>query len=118
MLLLGPGLLTTYGPHHKKQRKMLNPVFSVAHMRNLTPLFYDITGRVSHCLWELRLVRLTHALLCSSGLPSRRGLKTVRKSLTSSAGWGALPSNSLDRAGSATLLTPLSRNVAMSIPKL
>ena len=45
-LLLGPGLLGTYGGTHKKQRKMLNPVFSGAHMRNLTPLFYDVAGRV------------------------------------------------------------------------
>ena len=29
---------------------MLNPVFSTAHMRNLTPLFYDITDKVgSYC---------------------------------------------------------------------
>ncbi|KAM5540033.1 hypothetical protein V8D89_006173 [Ganoderma adspersum] len=45
-LLLGPGLLGTYGSIHKKQRKMLNPVFSGAHMRNLTPLFYDVAGRL------------------------------------------------------------------------
>ncbi|KAI1788591.1 cytochrome P450 [Ganoderma leucocontextum] len=45
-LLLGPGLLGTYGATHKKQRKMLNPVFSGAHMRNLTPLFYDVAGRL------------------------------------------------------------------------
>ncbi|KAM5539718.1 hypothetical protein V8D89_006531 [Ganoderma adspersum] len=45
-LLLGPGLLATQGPIHKKQRKMLNPVFSGAHMRNLTPLFYDVADRL------------------------------------------------------------------------
>ncbi|TBU23345.1 hypothetical protein BD311DRAFT_810791 [Dichomitus squalens] len=38
-LSIGPGLLGTYGAQHKKQRKMLNPAFSGAHMRNLTPLF-------------------------------------------------------------------------------
>ncbi|KAI1788589.1 cytochrome P450 [Ganoderma leucocontextum] len=49
-LLLGPGLLGTYGAAHKKQRKMLNPVFSGACMRNLTPLFYDVAGRLGTAL--------------------------------------------------------------------
>ncbi|KAJ3921772.1 cytochrome P450 [Lentinula edodes] len=34
-LLLGKGLLNTTGEHHRKQRKMLNPVFSIAHMRSM-----------------------------------------------------------------------------------
>ena len=46
-LTMGPGLLATYGTQHKKQRKMLNPVFSGAHMRNLTPLFYEVAGKVA-----------------------------------------------------------------------
>ncbi|KAM5540029.1 hypothetical protein V8D89_006169, partial [Ganoderma adspersum] len=49
-LLLGPGLLATYGATHKKQRKMLNPVFSGAHMCNMTPLFYDVTERLRTAL--------------------------------------------------------------------
>ncbi|KAH8101250.1 cytochrome P450 [Cristinia sonorae] len=43
---LGPGLLGIYGDHHRKQRKMLNPVFSIAHMRNMTPVFYQIAYRL------------------------------------------------------------------------
>ncbi|KAJ3929248.1 MAG: cytochrome P450 [Lentinula lateritia] len=35
-LLLGKGLLNTTGEHHRKQRKMLNPVFSIAHMRSMS----------------------------------------------------------------------------------
>ena len=46
MLLLGPGLLSTAGTRHKRQRKMLNPVFSASHMRNLTPMFHEIAGKV------------------------------------------------------------------------
>ncbi|KAI0737388.1 cytochrome P450 [Daedaleopsis nitida] len=46
LMLLGPGLLATSGDVHRKQRKMLNPVFSIAHMRNLTPLFYSITDKM------------------------------------------------------------------------
>ncbi|TBU59775.1 cytochrome P450 [Dichomitus squalens] len=45
-LSIGPGLLGTHGAQHKKQRKMLNPVFSGAQMRNLTPLFYDVVGKL------------------------------------------------------------------------
>ncbi|KAF8966238.1 cytochrome P450 [Flammula alnicola] len=44
--VLGEGLLGTLGEQHRKQRKMLTPVFSIAHMRNLgtfIPMFYNIT---------------------------------------------------------------------------
>ncbi|KAH9852205.1 cytochrome P450 [Lenzites betulinus] len=41
-IMLGPGLLGTIGEQHRRQRKMLNPVFSTKHLRNLTPLFYEI----------------------------------------------------------------------------
>ncbi|KAI1798256.1 cytochrome P450 [Ganoderma leucocontextum] len=41
-LMLGPGLLGTLGNQHKRQRKMLNPVFSVKHLREMTPLFYQV----------------------------------------------------------------------------
>ncbi|TCD64103.1 cytochrome P450-dit2 [Steccherinum ochraceum] len=45
-LPFGPGLLSTYGDHHRKQRKMLNPVFSIAHMRDMTPIFYEIAHKL------------------------------------------------------------------------
>ena len=45
-LLLGPGLLTTESAQHRKQRKMLTPVFSVAYLRNVTPLFYEVAHKV------------------------------------------------------------------------
>nr|BAK09502.1 cytochrome P450 [Postia placenta] len=45
-LIFGPGLLATLGDQHRKQRKILNPVFSVAHMRNMLPLFYDVIYRL------------------------------------------------------------------------
>ncbi|KAI0336162.1 cytochrome P450 [Cubamyces sp. BRFM 1775] len=41
-ILLGPGLLGTLGEQHRRQRKMLNPVFSTKHLRDMTPLFYEI----------------------------------------------------------------------------
>ncbi|KAF8966257.1 cytochrome P450 [Flammula alnicola] len=45
-VLFGEGLLGTLGDQHRKQRKMLNPVFSIAHMRNMVPTFYDITYKL------------------------------------------------------------------------
>lgn len=41
-LVFGTSLLSTLGEHHRKQRKMLNPVFSLKHMRDLLPVFYPI----------------------------------------------------------------------------
>ncbi|KAI0763487.1 cytochrome P450 [Trametes elegans] len=42
LLTLGPGLLATLGDHHRKQRRMLNPIFSINHMRHMMPMFYDV----------------------------------------------------------------------------
>ncbi|KAF8955779.1 cytochrome P450 [Flammula alnicola] len=47
--VFGEGLLGTLGEQHRKQRKMLNPVFSIAHMRNMgmsIPIFYNITYKL------------------------------------------------------------------------
>ncbi|KZV72995.1 cytochrome P450 [Peniophora sp. CONT] len=41
--MLGPGLVTTNGSRHRKQRRMLNPLFSTAHMRRISPLVRAIT---------------------------------------------------------------------------
>ncbi|KAF8809815.1 cytochrome P450 [Phlegmacium glaucopus] len=46
LLFFGPGLLGTLGDHHRKQRKMLNPVFSIAHMRGMIPTFYDVSYKL------------------------------------------------------------------------
>ena len=43
--ILGPGLLSTEGIQHRKQRKMLNPVFSTKHLRGMVPLFYSVTNQ-------------------------------------------------------------------------
>ncbi|KAI0789221.1 cytochrome P450 [Abortiporus biennis] len=42
----GPGLLSVYGETHRRQRKMLNPVFSINHMRHMTPVFYAIAHKL------------------------------------------------------------------------
>ncbi|KAF8956301.1 cytochrome P450 [Flammula alnicola] len=45
-LWLTTKILSTPGDQHRKQRKMLNPVFSIAHMRDMVPTFYDITYKL------------------------------------------------------------------------
>ncbi|KAI0319806.1 cytochrome P450 [Amylostereum chailletii] len=42
-LIFGTSLFSTLGTHHRKQRKLLNPVFSIAHMRRLIPIFQSLT---------------------------------------------------------------------------
>ncbi|KAM5533689.1 hypothetical protein V8D89_012656 [Ganoderma adspersum] len=44
--LLGLGLLTTEGAQHRKQRKMLTPVFSIAYLRGITSVFYETTHKL------------------------------------------------------------------------
>ncbi|KAI0760700.1 cytochrome P450 [Fomes fomentarius] len=50
MVRFGPGLLATLGDQHRKQRKMLNPVFSIAHMRNMVPIFHEIVRKLEKAI--------------------------------------------------------------------
>ncbi|KAJ3887644.1 cytochrome P450 [Lentinula edodes] len=50
LLIFGDGLLGALGDRHRKQRKMLNPVFSAAHMREMTPTFFDVTHKLERAL--------------------------------------------------------------------
>jgi cytochrome P450 len=45
-----PGLLFAEGDAHRKQRKIMNPSFSTAHIRSLMPTFYD-KAQVVRDLW-------------------------------------------------------------------
>ncbi|KAJ2929646.1 hypothetical protein H1R20_g7436, partial [Candolleomyces eurysporus] len=52
-LMFGKGLLATLvGEHHRKQRKLLNPVFSTAHLREMTPIFYEVAHKLRKTLTE------------------------------------------------------------------
>ncbi|KAH8111360.1 cytochrome P450 [Phellopilus nigrolimitatus] len=44
-IIFGEGLVATVGEHHKRQRRLINPVFSVYRLRNLVPVFYDVAYR-------------------------------------------------------------------------
>ncbi|KAJ6577162.1 cytochrome P450 [Mycena capillaripes] len=45
-VFFGEGILSTLGQQHKRQRKMLNPVFSPAHLRQMVPIFTGVAKRV------------------------------------------------------------------------
>ncbi|TFK86201.1 cytochrome P450 [Polyporus arcularius HHB13444] len=49
-MVLGPGLLGTLGEHHRKQRKLLNPVFSTGHMRRMIPIFYQVGHKLADAI--------------------------------------------------------------------
>ncbi|KAI0782963.1 cytochrome P450 [Abortiporus biennis] len=49
-LLLGDGLLAVAGVQHKTQRKLMNPLFSVAHMHGLFPTFTRVTLQLRDAL--------------------------------------------------------------------
>ncbi|KAH9949937.1 cytochrome P450 [Amylocystis lapponica] len=50
LLIFGGGLLSTIGDHHRKQRKLLNPVFSVGHMRYMLPIFYRVVDQLRRAI--------------------------------------------------------------------
>ncbi|KAL7277367.1 hypothetical protein ACG7TL_009229 [Trametes sanguinea] len=45
-MLLGAGLLSVLGETHRKQRRMLMPVFSAKHLRELAPVFWEVANRL------------------------------------------------------------------------
>ena len=107
MLTLGPGLLAASGTRHKKQRKMLNPVFSAAHFRNITPTFLDVADRVRALIYALYAEPCNSPIIRSSSrLRSRHEYNTENKLSTSLVGWDALLLNLSVRGALGTRLTP------------
>ncbi|KAI0717428.1 cytochrome P450 [Cerioporus squamosus] len=51
-VILGPGLLGTLGEQHRRQRKMLNPVFSTKHLREMTPIFYSVIHKTRDAILQ------------------------------------------------------------------
>ena len=51
-MTFGTCLLSTSGDAHRKRRKMLNPVFSLKHMRNLVPVFYPIAHELRRVIMQ------------------------------------------------------------------
>ncbi|KAJ6513336.1 cytochrome P450 [Mycena sanguinolenta] len=49
-VMFGEGILSTLGEQHKKQRKMLTPVFSAAHLRHMVPIFFGVGKKLRTAL--------------------------------------------------------------------
>ncbi|KAJ3496107.1 hypothetical protein NLJ89_g10532 [Agrocybe chaxingu] len=49
----GDSFFTALGDRHRLHRKMLNPVFSIAHMREMVPLFYEISHKLENTLRKM-----------------------------------------------------------------
>lgn len=42
-----PRRCTSAGDDHRRQKKIMSPAFSTAHLRDLTPTFFDVAHKVS-----------------------------------------------------------------------
>ncbi|KZP14950.1 cytochrome P450 [Athelia psychrophila] len=49
-VLFGDGLAGTLGEHHRKQRKMLNPVFSPRHLQEMVPIFHHVSDKLREAI--------------------------------------------------------------------
>ncbi|OBZ67710.1 hypothetical protein A0H81_12280 [Grifola frondosa] len=71
-VLFGPGILASTGERHRKQRKMLNPVFSAKHMRDMVPIFHEVSRKVRNGAEEIDMLgwmgRTVLELIGQSGL--------------------------------------------------
>ncbi|KAM5544787.1 hypothetical protein V8D89_001685 [Ganoderma adspersum] len=50
ILFIGPSLLTTTGAEHKRQRKLMLPVFSNSHLRDMSHIFYNVSRKMRGAL--------------------------------------------------------------------
>ncbi|KAH9952184.1 cytochrome P450 monooxygenase [Amylocystis lapponica] len=48
--LFGPGMLSSMGEQHRRQRKLLNPIFSARHLRSLLPVFFEVAHSLRDAL--------------------------------------------------------------------
>ncbi|KAL1952219.1 hypothetical protein VTO73DRAFT_1368 [Trametes versicolor] len=98
-VLLGPGLLGTEGDQHRRQRKMLNPVFSTKHLREMTPLFYEI-------------IHKTRDAMMSRVRGGDQSEKTAGKELDMLSWMGRTTLEVLGQAGLGYSFDPLTEDVA------
>ncbi|KAF6751291.1 cytochrome P450 [Ephemerocybe angulata] len=77
-LTLGMGLFSSMGDHHRKQRKMLNPVFSIAYLREMTPVFYEVGHRLRKSM--LKQVSRGHTEVDVLGWMTRTALELIGQS--------------------------------------
>lgn len=104
------------GDHHRKQRKMLNPVFSLKHMRGLIPVFYPIAYKVG-CLkpfYHIRSERCARPRSYARSCQIKSVMRMERISISIS-GCLALLSSILAREALAIPSTPWTKRLSTHI---
>ncbi|KZV66368.1 cytochrome P450 [Peniophora sp. CONT] len=79
--MFGPGLISANGSRHRHQRKMLNPLFSTAHMRRISPLVNSITKQYR----DRFATQVPHGKACIDVAP---GLACLGLEIIGQAGFG------------------------------
>ncbi|KAH6909131.1 cytochrome P450 [Coprinopsis sp. MPI-PUGE-AT-0042] len=51
--VFGPGLVSTAGSQHRKQRKLVNPVFSAKHLRDIAPIVNEVSVKLADSISRL-----------------------------------------------------------------
>ncbi|VDB84025.1 unnamed protein product [Peniophora sp. CBMAI 1063] len=85
--LTGPGLLATNGAVHRRQRKLLNPVFSPGQIKRLAPLMRDISRQLRDLLVE-DVTRSTQESASSGEIDLANWFGRVGLEMISQAGFG------------------------------
>ncbi|KAJ3893683.1 cytochrome P450 [Lentinula edodes] len=83
-VIFGPGLVSTTGDVHKKQRKIVAPVFSVPQLKKVTPIVYEIAEKLADVLTrEVHASRTTKgsSVLDMSEWVSRVALETIGRTV-------------------------------------
>ncbi|EIW61050.1 cytochrome P450 [Trametes versicolor FP-101664 SS1] len=75
-VLIGPGLMATDGHQHRKQRKLVTPVFSVGHLRNMTHIIYGVTHKLQEVL-ETRVSTKDGSVIDINGWMARATLEML-----------------------------------------
>ncbi|KAJ6612407.1 cytochrome P450 [Mycena sp. CBHHK59/15] len=74
--IFGPGLVSTIGDIHKRQRRLIQPIFSPSNLRDLVPVFYSVAERLSDVL-----VREIRSRPDSFGSRSRAALESAGQAI-------------------------------------
>ncbi|KAJ3517041.1 hypothetical protein NLJ89_g753 [Agrocybe chaxingu] len=81
-VIFGPGLVATTGEQHKRQRRVVNPIFAVPQLRRISPMFYEIAEKLASVMEsELSQHSSSRTVLDMSDWMSRVALESVGRTV-------------------------------------
>ncbi|CAA7269679.1 unnamed protein product [Cyclocybe aegerita] len=81
-VIFGPGLVATTGEQHRRQRRVVNPIFAVPQLRRISPVFYEIAEKLASVMEsELQQHSSSKAVLDMSDWMSRVALESVGRTV-------------------------------------